>query len=287
MKKRRRNPGSAAFNVYLKGRHVDTVFFDGSFTSEEVRQALIRHDGYSPSIKVRKSHAKHRKLMPAYRPNPSKRKPVYVAMSDAQLAFRGTRNLTGHSDLWASSFDTRREAEAAIAAGIRDGWLDENEEHLWIARSDQDTIPGRPVHKRRNPSKRKKSRGRRRNPGSSMWPDATRYIGDAKIVIGWNDAKDAYEGYVKVGKLKQTFSDLHGPRSNADSAEAYDTMAVSIVGFLSYYTTHNRGDDLPDWAPPADFADALEDAIAGASDEEGRGMYLVRRTKSGKGRLVA
>jgi hypothetical protein len=129
---------------------------------------------------------------------------------------------------------------------------------------------------------------RRSNPGS-MWTNATRYIGNARIVVGWNDSKSWYDGYVKVGKLKQTFSDLHPPRvgfGSVDSAEAYDRIAVSIVSFLSYYTTGNRGDDVPDWAPPADFADALENEVGAWMDPDGRGLYYVRRSKRGKGRWV-
>jgi len=117
-----------------------------------------------------------------------------------------------------------------------------------------------------------------------MWPDAIRYIGGARIAIGWNDARDAYEGSIKVGRLKQTFSDLHPPRirsqASVDSPEQYDRMAAAAVSFLSYYTTGNRGYDDPDWIPPADFADALSDAVAGDMDDQGR--YYVRRAKNSK-----
>jgi hypothetical protein len=34
--------------------------------------------------------------------------------------------------------------------------------------------------------------------------------------------------------------------------------AESALAFGSYYTTHNRGDEVPDWAPPADVADEIE-----------------------------
>lgn len=41
-----------AYEVYLHGQWIDTVFFSGC-TTEEVRKSLINHDGYNPLIKVR------------------------------------------------------------------------------------------------------------------------------------------------------------------------------------------------------------------------------------------
>lgn len=41
-----------AFNVYLNGKLIDTVFANG-YTSEEMRRSLIDHDGYDPQIVVR------------------------------------------------------------------------------------------------------------------------------------------------------------------------------------------------------------------------------------------
>ena len=40
-----------AYDVYLRGRHIDTVFFT-RYTAEEVRESLIDHDGYDPAILV-------------------------------------------------------------------------------------------------------------------------------------------------------------------------------------------------------------------------------------------
>jgi hypothetical protein len=44
-----------AFNVYLYGRLIDTIFYGASdtITADEVRRSLIDHDGYDPSIVVR------------------------------------------------------------------------------------------------------------------------------------------------------------------------------------------------------------------------------------------
>lgn len=44
-----------AFDVYLNGAHIDTVFYSlgVSVDAEEVRQSLINHDGYDPRITVK------------------------------------------------------------------------------------------------------------------------------------------------------------------------------------------------------------------------------------------
>lgn len=46
-----------AFNVYLNGRLIDTVFYAKSSkeTCDEVKRSLINHDGYNPDIVVMKS----------------------------------------------------------------------------------------------------------------------------------------------------------------------------------------------------------------------------------------
>ena len=51
---------SQAWNVYLNGKLIDTVFYnthcDGGakITAEEVKKSLVDHDGYNPAIVVRK-----------------------------------------------------------------------------------------------------------------------------------------------------------------------------------------------------------------------------------------
>lgn len=110
---------------------------------------------------------------------------------------------------------------------------------------------------------------------------AKRYIGDAVITITYRDRGD-YAGTVCAGRKCWRFNELRGPaigfgRGVAyDSPKAYDEMAESAVGFGSYYTTHNRG-DAPDWAPPADVADAIEEATAWAQNDQGD--YEVRRSR--------
>lgn len=44
-----------AFDVYLSGKNINTVFYTRGHTVEEVKQSLISHDGYNPNIVVRKA----------------------------------------------------------------------------------------------------------------------------------------------------------------------------------------------------------------------------------------
>jgi len=46
---------SIAWNVYLKGKIIDTVFYDSNCDREYVRRGLVEHDGYDPAIVVRKA----------------------------------------------------------------------------------------------------------------------------------------------------------------------------------------------------------------------------------------
>jgi hypothetical protein len=41
-----------AWNVYLNGRLVDTVWFDEDCDADYVLRALVEHDGYDPRIRV-------------------------------------------------------------------------------------------------------------------------------------------------------------------------------------------------------------------------------------------
>lgn len=44
-----------AYNVYLRGKLIDTVFQSGVSTVDEVKRSLIDHDGYDPAIRVTKA----------------------------------------------------------------------------------------------------------------------------------------------------------------------------------------------------------------------------------------
>lgn len=117
---------------------------------------------------------------------------------------------------------------------------------------------------------------------------AKRYIGNAVVTIEYRDRGD-YAGSISVpngrgGRFVWKFENLNPPRAGFshayDSAQAYDKMAGSAVSFGAYYETGNRGHDTPDWAPRAEVADAISNATAGDTDDQG--TYYVRRTKTGK-----
>jgi hypothetical protein len=48
----------SVFNVFKDKRRIDTVFFAKSISTEEVKKSLINHDGYDPTITVRKQYFK-------------------------------------------------------------------------------------------------------------------------------------------------------------------------------------------------------------------------------------
>lgn len=118
---------------------------------------------------------------------------------------------------------------------------------------------------------------------------AKRYIGDAVVTITYHDAGD-YRGTVSAGGHSWRFSDLHAPKMGHgggiayDSPEAYDSMAASAVTFGSYYTGRGRG-DTPEWAPPSEVAEAIEEAVGGWQDDRGR--HAVARSRGGPVRWVS
>ncbi len=114
---------------------------------------------------------------------------------------------------------------------------------------------------------------------------AKRYIGDAIIEIkyvGYINRRDDYTGKIKVKNITWKFDSLYAPAAGFnfayDSPQAYDKMAQAAVSFGSYYTTHNRGDDLPDWAPPPEIADTISEATSWAVHDDG--SYEILRKKS-------
>lgn len=42
-----------AWDVYLNGKLIDTVFYDRNCDADYVRRGLIEHDGHSPDITVK------------------------------------------------------------------------------------------------------------------------------------------------------------------------------------------------------------------------------------------
>lgn len=121
-------------------------------------------------------------------------------------------------------------------------------------------------------------RGLLENPAS-----ATRYVGDAVVKIcydGYFAEGDRYSGTVTAGGRKWHFKELYAPKIGfnfpSDSAQAYDEMAESAVGFGGYYTTGNRG-DVGEGFPDAETADAISEATMWATDDQG--TFTVRRRK--------
>jgi hypothetical protein len=119
---------------------------------------------------------------------------------------------------------------------------------------------------------------------------AKRYIGDATVdvrYVGESGGRPQYAGRITLpGGRKWPFKDLGGPMSGGgavDSPTTLSKMAASAVSFASYYTTHNRGDDVPDWAPPEDLADDIESATSWAQSDNGEFEVHARRPKSGGG----
>jgi len=44
----------AAFKIILRDKEIDVVYFISTMTESEVKQALVKHDGFSPNIIVKK-----------------------------------------------------------------------------------------------------------------------------------------------------------------------------------------------------------------------------------------
>lgn len=44
-----------AWNVYLNGKWIDTVFYTPDCDREYVKSSLVNHDGYNPNITLRRN----------------------------------------------------------------------------------------------------------------------------------------------------------------------------------------------------------------------------------------
>jgi hypothetical protein len=85
--------------------------------------------------------------------------------------------------------------------------------------------------------------------------------GQLAIEIAWDgvthDGRDRVKGAIVLPDgTRWEFSDLN---SGCQGAGSLLEMAASAISFGSYYSTHNRGDDAPDWAPPGDVASEIGD----------------------------
>jgi hypothetical protein len=114
-----------------------------------------------------------------------------------------------------------------------------------------------------------------------------RYCGDLEIGLhftGYTKENRAnYMGYIKLPDgRKYQFKDLQsGCGSPGVTPEAIDEMAVSAVGFAAYWTSDNRGDETPEWAPSEEMADAIADAA-----ELGESEYEIRRKQTDKSKFA-
>lgn len=98
--------------------------------------------------------------------------------------------------------------------------------------------------------------------------------GNVKVILYLHEApsteKEHFSGRIEIqtdanSGMFWLFDDLR-EQWRGGIRQTVDAAARSAVGFGSYYQTGNRGDDLPDWAPSAEFADALSNSGAFMGD---------------------
>lgn len=84
----RKNPATA-FNVSLRGKRIDTVFYSAGHTAADVKQSLIRHDGYDPAITVTKATKTKARKNPRSASTKAQRGRMYVRMRDDAAGYQG------------------------------------------------------------------------------------------------------------------------------------------------------------------------------------------------------
>jgi hypothetical protein len=82
-----------AYDVHLKGRHIDTVWFTG-YDAEEARKSLINRDGYHPNIKV----IDRDEESPYTHPREPAKSRVQKVREDAPVNSVGAGNIAGMPD---------------------------------------------------------------------------------------------------------------------------------------------------------------------------------------------
>ena len=112
-----------------------------------------------------------------------------------------------------------------------------------------------------------------------------RYIGELEIRLQYrgrsSDNRANYLGSIILPDgRRHNFTELQsGVGCPGTRPEDFDEMAQAAVDFASYYSSDNRGDDTPDWAPPAELADAIQEAsYSGMAEDSG---YVVLRKREG------
>lgn len=128
--------------------------------------------------------------------------------------------------------------------------------------------------------------------------DHVRYIGKLKVTITEclvnGEGRWQYAGTVetpsgKLWKFEELCSGMGGyagmRNRSPESVDAIDRAAVEACSFASYYTTDNRGDDTPEWAPAAEVADEIEEEMLGelaTEHSESENHFWVRRAPGGE-----
>ena len=133
---------------------------------------------------------------------------------------------------------------------------------------------------------------------------ARRYSGTLRINVRFADNVDnagrgEYAGSISVplddGKRRTwKFNKLFvhcAPGRSYDHPDTFDRAAEFAIGFASYYTTENRGDEdeLPDWVPAPEVADAIDtkrlypldnDPLTGIKHYSGESAVIFRSERS-------
>lgn len=87
----------------------------------------------------------------------------------------------------------------------------------------------------------------------------TYYSGSLKIELEQTgvsrDGRDVFKGRIVLPDGREwSFDDLG---SGCGGCGTEISMAESALGFASYYSSDNRGDDTPEWAPPGELASKI------------------------------
>lgn len=113
-----------------------------------------------------------------------------------------------------------------------------------------------------------------------------RFCGEAKIELEPNGKVSdgerenlLFKGRIVVGPDWWEFDRVQ-VQTDTESEEAYDIAAAGAMHYGSLYGTgydpQTDGGEIPDWAPPADFADTINDSAS--LDEKG---FCIRREIDG------
>jgi len=102
----------------------------------------------------------------------------------------------------------------------------------------------------------------------------TYYSGSLKIELEQTgvsrDGRDVFKGTIILADgRRHDFGDLG---SGCGGCRTEISMAESAISFAGYYSSDNRGDDTPEWAPPGDLASAIGDAADYTPEEISDGM---------------